>query len=84
MIGPTPDGGYHLLATSRPLPALFEDIPWSTPQTFESTLNRAESDKISCYQLPPLPDIDTEEDFESALRGPLGKRLKKFLKEETG
>ncbi|NIP97670.1 MAG: glycosyltransferase, partial [Akkermansiaceae bacterium] len=61
VIGPTPDGGYHLLATRRHLPVLFEDIPWSSPATLATTLARAASANIPHYQLPPLPDIDTEE-----------------------
>ncbi len=75
VIGPTPDGGYHLLAMQRYLPVLFKDIPWSTSATGQVTASRAAEEGISLYQLPPLPDIDTEEDYKSALDGPLGLRL---------
>ncbi len=84
VIGPTPDGGYHLLATSRPLPVLFEEIPWSSAETLKATLARAAAHNISHYQLPPLPDIDTEDDYRSALRGPLGRRLGKLVRQESG
>lgn len=84
VIGPSPDGGYHLLATKRYHPALFEDIPWSSPRTYQATLQRAEEQQLRPYALPPLPDIDTPDDYEQALSGPLGKRLRQFVREETG
>ena len=83
VIGPTPDGGYHLLATRRPCPHLFQDIPWSTSDVFEVTRTRCEESDISFYQLPPLPDIDTAKDYEEALHGPLGRRLRKLVAQES-
>lgn len=82
VIGPTPDGGYHLLATRSPQPNLFVDIPWSTPAVHRATLARAEAGNLTHFQLPALPDIDTADDYERALNGPFGRRLKKFLKDE--
>ena len=79
VIGPTPDGGYHLLAMQRDLPALFDGIPWSTSATCQVTTERATEEGISLYTLPSLPDIDTEEDYQSALAGPLGTRLQKMV-----
>ena len=79
VIGPTPDGGYHLLATKRFLPALFEGIPWSSPTTYQETMNRAAEHKIATYALPPLPDIDYLPDYEAALAGPLGSRLENLV-----
>lgn len=79
VIGPTPDGGYHLLATQRDLPALFDEIPWSSPNTYEVTLERARQHEISLYELPSLPDIDTKQDYQAALAGPLGRRLEKVI-----
>ena len=83
VVGPTPDGGYHLLATSRHLPVLFQDIPWSSSETLDATLARAADSGLPHYQLPPLPDIDTEEDYQAALDGPLGPRLRKLITQET-
>ena len=80
VIGPTPDGGYHLLATKRFLPALFEGIPWSSPATYEVTMERAAEHGIATYALPPLTDIDHLPDYEAALVGPLGRRLEKLVK----
>lgn len=84
VIGPSPDGGYHLLATSRPLPVLFAGIPWSSPDTCSATLARAAAHGLTAYVLPPLPDIDTPQDYEAALAGPLGRRLRRLVEEETG
>ena len=36
VIGPATDGGYYLLAIQRPIPELFEGIPWSTPTDWAS------------------------------------------------
>ncbi|MFP6856371.1 MAG: TIGR04282 family arsenosugar biosynthesis glycosyltransferase [Roseibacillus sp.] len=83
VIGPTPDGGYHILATKRAHLELFEGIPWSSSQAFATTLTRAEANKIATYQLPSLPDIDTEEDYQAALAGPLGRRLQKLVEQAT-
>lgn len=80
-VGPTPDGGYHLLALQTPQPELFRDIPWSTPETLPTTLDRARENGLSIYQLPPLTDIDTEGDYKKALLGPLGPALRKAVKE---
>ena len=81
VIGPTPDGGYHLLATSGYYPELFEDIPWSSPATYESTLARAAQRDLAVFALPPLPDIDTHDDYQAALNGPLGARLRNHVKQ---
>ncbi|NNC87776.1 MAG: glycosyltransferase [Akkermansiaceae bacterium] len=79
VFGPTPDGGYHLLALRKPHLALFDDIPWSTATTLAATIERSVEMAIPFYRLPPLPDIDTAEDYENSLRSPLGPALRKAL-----
>lgn len=64
VIGPATDGGYYLLGMTRPEPALFEGIPWSTDQVAQHTLDRIRAFNQSCYLLPPLSDIDYAEDWE--------------------
>lgn len=61
-IGPTEDGGYYLLALSRPCPELFTKIAWSTDTVFEQTLTRAY--RRTVHTLPQLHDIDTEADWQ--------------------
>ena len=81
IVGPTPDGGYHLLAMDQHYSKLFQDIPWSTEETLSTTLTRAEEQNLAVYQLPPLTDIDTEDDYKEALLGPLGPALRKAVKD---
>lgn len=63
VIGPAHDGGYYLIGMREPSPALFEHMPWSTPQVLSLTLARIAALGKSCYHLPVLSDIDTEQDW---------------------
>lgn len=65
-LGPTGDGGYYLLGLARPLPELFESMPWSTPQVLPETLARAAALGLSVSRLEPLDDIDTLGDLRRA------------------
>ena len=62
VVGPSLDGGYYLIGLPRPIPALFERIPWSTPAVLGETLNRAESLGLRAAPLAVKADIDTLED----------------------
>jgi rSAM/selenodomain-associated transferase 1 len=62
---PSPDGGYSAVALKAPLVAVFQDIPWSSPDTLSVSLERI-SEAGKTYRLQdPLEDID---DFESLRR----------------
>ncbi len=63
VIGPALDGGYTLIGLSRPLPAIFERIPWSTPGTLASTRRRLRAHGACWFELPALRDIDTPDDL---------------------
>lgn len=63
VVGPARDGGYYLLGLRRPAPALFRDIPWSTPTVLERTLQRAAAAGLSVDLLPELVDVDTWDDL---------------------
>jgi len=63
VVGPSLDGGYYLIGLPRPIPALFERIPWSTPTVLGETLTRAESLGLSVAPLAVRGDIDTVEDL---------------------
>jgi uncharacterized protein len=65
VLGPSPDGGYYLLALARWTPGLFRDIPWSTPQTLEASLARAAQLGLRVSLLSPLRDVDEAEDLEA-------------------
>ena len=61
VLGPTDDGGYYLIAMRRPMPALFENIRWSTEHTLADTL--AQAGAAPTHLLPRLRDVDTHEDW---------------------
>ena len=66
VLGPTSDGGYYLLALARPLPELFEGMPWSTPEVLGMTLERAAAAGLRVLLLEELEDIDTLADLRGA------------------
>jgi uncharacterized protein len=63
VIGPASDGGYWLLALGDPAPALFRDVPWSTPRVLETTLARAARLPRGVRVLRTLGDVDTAADL---------------------
>lgn len=67
VIGPSHDGGYYLLGMKRHLPALFEDIPWSSDRVLAGTLGVIQQQELSYVLLPELIDIDIEEDLHTWL-----------------
>ncbi len=58
VLGPADDGGYYLLGLKQPHPALFQDIPWSTPAVRAATLARAASGELEVVELPVWYDVD--------------------------
>lgn len=58
---PALDGGYCLIALSRPLPELLRDMPWSTPELMEAT--RRAATRLSLLELPVWHDVDSEADL---------------------
>lgn len=64
VLGPTEDGGYYLLGLSRPHPELLRGIPWSTPQVFRVTLERARAAGLKVRVLPRWFDVDHPEDLK--------------------
>jgi rSAM/selenodomain-associated transferase 1 len=63
-IGPSVDGGYYLIGLVKDSPALFEDIPWSTPSVCELTLQRAKTAGLSVTELQTELDVDEGSDLE--------------------
>jgi rSAM/selenodomain-associated transferase 1 len=60
---PTEDGGYACLALPRPLPGLFRDVPWDTPDVARATRRNARSLGFALTDLSPWYDVDTVEDL---------------------
>ncbi len=67
-LGPTPDGGYYLLGMKKPEPSVFRGIEWSTDTVRDRTLEKIQATGQTCALLPVLTDVDTEADWQSALR----------------
>jgi uncharacterized protein len=63
VLGPAEDGGYYLVGLTRPAPALFDGIPWSTNQVLALTLDRARGLGLRVHLLPPWYDVDTAADL---------------------
>jgi rSAM/selenodomain-associated transferase 1 len=57
-LGPAEDGGYYLIALSRPQLGLFERIAWSTAVVFDQTRERAAALGLRLAVLPPWRDVD--------------------------
>lgn len=64
VMAPAEDGGYALIAARRPVPCLFEHMPWSTDQVAALTRERARLDGLRLVELPTVWDVDTAADFE--------------------
>jgi len=63
VLGPASDGGYYLIGLKRPVPALFENVEWSTSTVLARTLERASALGLSVRLLPTLSDVDEPQDL---------------------
>jgi len=70
VLGPTQDGGYHLIGLNQPMPSLFVDMPWSTPLLFQRTIERIRRLQVTVHSLEPLADLDTPKDLQRYLTQP--------------
>jgi len=70
VIGPSSDGGYYLIGfTARGfLPAVFENIEWSTDGVFRQTVDTLKRRRRRASILPQWHDVDTWSDLEDLLR----------------
>jgi rSAM/selenodomain-associated transferase 1 len=81
VFGPSEDGGYYLLAQRAYHPELFTDIPWSTTDTLAVSLDHAQKANRNPALLPTGYDVDTEADWQRAVKegliGPLHNEQRK-------
>lgn len=63
VIGPTNDGGYALIGMRKPHPALFKNIPWSTPEVISKTIDVIQKERKKYTLLPEVIDIDDYNDL---------------------
>jgi hypothetical protein len=72
VLSPAFDGGYTLIGLARPYAELFSGIPWSTPEVYELTLQRAAEIGLPVRNVPGWYDVDDEVSFrllEDEFRG---------------
>jgi rSAM/selenodomain-associated transferase 1 len=67
VLGPTTDGGFHLIGTRVSPPDIFANIEWSTDQVFEQTASGVQALGLELGLLPTWRDIDTPEDLDGAV-----------------
>lgn len=60
---PAEDGGYVLLGLARPIPEVFETIPWSTDAVLARTRERLGAAGARWCELPTLWDVDEPADW---------------------
>ena len=70
VFGPAEDGGYYLLGLRHVPQRLFEEIPWSSPEVLQRSLERARLCGLRTALLPQWRDIDTMKDLEAFLERP--------------
>lgn len=63
VFGPTEDGGYVLIGMNKPIPQIFDNMPWSTENVFSATIDVARSLDLNIRSLDRLWDVDTKPDY---------------------
>jgi uncharacterized protein len=66
VLGPANDGGYVLIGLTQARPALFEDIAWGSASVLQATRARIAQAALRTFELAPLPDLDTPDDYRHA------------------
>ncbi len=65
VLGPANDGGYYLIGLARPLPELFEAMPWGTEEVLDATCAACDRMRITPALLPVLRDVDRLSDLKA-------------------
>lgn len=58
LLGPTVDGGYYLIAMSKPIPEVFAKIKWSSTEVFKETKRNCTKHNLRIRELPEAIDVD--------------------------
>jgi len=65
VLGPANDGGYYLIGLARPLPKLFQALPWGTDEVLDATRAACDKMRITPALLPVLRDVDRLSDLKA-------------------
>lgn len=60
--GPAKDGGYYLVGMGKLIKEIFEDVPWSSDQTLNRSVEKARQFGYSVAFTETLSDVDTIDD----------------------
>jgi hypothetical protein len=71
VVGPATDGGFYLIGLNMPIPELFINRQWSTPEVLKETTNILQHRAIPYELLSELSDIDTFDDLKKSTLWPL-------------
>lgn len=87
VLGPSEDGGYHMVGWKRPHGRLVRAVEMSTPDVLEKTLELAAADGVSVALAPRWYDVDRPEDLDRARRDlradpDVGHHTRAFLERE--
>jgi rSAM/selenodomain-associated transferase 1 len=63
VLGPTDDGGYYLVGASQSVPAIFDNVEWSSSHVFEQTVEKLSAANLTWAALPTSYDIDDLDDL---------------------
>ncbi|MBI5741743.1 MAG: TIGR04282 family arsenosugar biosynthesis glycosyltransferase [Nitrospirae bacterium] len=66
VFGPAKDGGYYLIGMRKLIREIFTDVPWSSAQTLNRSVEHAKRCGYSVAFTEMLSDIDTIEDVKRA------------------
>ena len=64
VLGPSLDGGYHLIGLSRLYRELFTGIEWGADRVLQDTRERVAQLDLTLYELPERRDLDRPEDLK--------------------
>lgn len=67
VLGPSPDGGFYLLASNRPLDAELADVRWCRRDTMRSLTKTLRRQGIEVCLIAPLEDLDRPQDLSGWL-----------------
>lgn len=71
VLGPSPDGGVYLVAASRPIEGLTDDVSWCCSTTRTTLRRMLQAAGREVVLLDPLADLDRPADLEHWLSGAL-------------
>ena len=70
VLGPTSDGGYYLVGSTRPCPELFQNKVYGTGSVYQDTCQSAVAAGYTVAAAPICDDVDTPDDLRTLQAAP--------------